>query len=197
VIAATVAARILQELERSLRGSFDLAVSSAVMAGLSGDAGATARGRARGQRGFTLLELLITLSVTTIGLVGLLSLHLSIVRGNDGASRSAEAQQLAVNEIESLRSLPTSLMMKTLTGNTTLQLPILAAPQEVTGRSGMKFTITTTVSGLSGLSGLSPQLIKIRTVVSWTETGGVAGANGGQLDHAIPLEVVRTLQEVL
>ncbi len=160
-----------------------------------------ARGRARGQRGFTLLELLITLSVTTIGLVGLLSLHLSIVRGNDGASRSAEAQQLAVNEIESLRALPTSLMMKALTGNTTPQLPILPAPRAVTGRSGMKFTITTTVTGLPGLSanppGLPAPLIKIRTVVSWTETGGVAGTNGGQLDHAISLEVVRTLQEVL
>jgi len=34
------------------------------------------------QRGFTLLELMLTLTVTTIGLIGLLSLHLSIARGN-------------------------------------------------------------------------------------------------------------------
>ena len=55
--------------------------------------------RARSQRGFTLLELLITLTVTTIGLIGLLSLHLSVARGNDGASRSAEAQQLGTSEV--------------------------------------------------------------------------------------------------
>ena len=59
--------------------------------------------RRRGQRGFTLIELLITLSVTTIGLIGLLSLHLSIARGNDGASRSAEAEQITATNLESLR----------------------------------------------------------------------------------------------
>jgi uncharacterized protein with LGFP repeats len=40
-------------------------------------------------------------------------------------------------------------------------------------------------------------MIKIRTVVSWTEAGGAAGSAGDPLGHAIPLEVVRTLQEVL
>jgi prepilin-type N-terminal cleavage/methylation domain-containing protein len=147
------------------------------------------------QRGFTLLELLITLSVTTIGLVGLLALHLSIARGNDGASRSAEAQQIAVSELESLRSQSTAAMMTTLTGNPLLILP-MAAPKvrTVVGRSGMTFTVTSIVSALP-LAAAS--LIKIRTVVSWTEDGAATGANGGQLDHAIPLEVVRTVQEVL
>jgi prepilin-type N-terminal cleavage/methylation domain-containing protein len=150
--------------------------------------------RARRQRGFTLLELLITLSVTTIGLVGLLSLHLSIARGNDGASRSAEAQQIAVSEIESLRSLTTANMMKALTLSTTLLLPTTPRVRTVTGRSGMVFTVTTQVTAMPVVSA---SLIKIRTVVSWAENGAVLGANGGQLDHALPLEVVRTLQEVL
>ena len=61
-------------------------------------------GATKGQRGFTLLELLITLSVTTIGLIGLLSLHLSVTRGNDGASRSAEAQQIGAGILEGLRA---------------------------------------------------------------------------------------------
>src|SRR4029077_10818470 len=52
----------------------------------------TAVRRRGGPRGFTLIELLITLSVTTIGLIGLLSLHLSVTRGNDGGGRSAGAQ---------------------------------------------------------------------------------------------------------
>lgn len=152
------------------------------------------RGRARAARGFTLLELLITLSVTTIGLVGLLSLHLSIARGNDGASRSAEAQQIAVSELESLRTLSISRLMKTLTGSEVVALPTPKRERLVTGRGGLSFKVTTTVTALPGLS---QNLIKIRVVTSWTEDGGAVGANGGQLDHAIPLEVVRTLQEVL
>jgi prepilin-type N-terminal cleavage/methylation domain-containing protein len=73
--------------------------------------------RAGRQRGFTLLELLITLSVTTIGLIGLLSLHLSVTRGNDGASRSADGQQIGVSEIETLRALSLPNMMTALTGS--------------------------------------------------------------------------------
>jgi prepilin-type N-terminal cleavage/methylation domain-containing protein len=214
--------------------SFNLGVTSAVMGGLFGDAGAIyfatisgdggrrpghrrpdrrdhvgvhldglaggdvmpARRRPRGQRGFTLLELLITLSVTTIGLVGLLSLHLSIARGNDGASRSAEAQQLAVSELESLRAMSIPIMMTDLTTNSNPPLPTAPRVRVVTGRSGMSFTITTTVVALPSLSA-GPSLIRIRTVVTWTEEGGVAGGNGGQLDHSLPLEVVRTRQEVL
>jgi prepilin-type N-terminal cleavage/methylation domain-containing protein len=152
------------------------------------------RRRRRAQRGFTLIELLITLSVTTIGLVGLLSLHLSIARGNDGASRSAEAQQIAVSEIESLRALTISGMMQALTGNPALLLPTVPRVKQAFGRGAMPYTVTTTVISLPGLSA---SLLRIRVVVSWTEDGGVANANGGQLDHSIPLEIVRTLQEVL
>ncbi|HEY6173114.1 MAG TPA: prepilin-type N-terminal cleavage/methylation domain-containing protein, partial [Kofleriaceae bacterium] len=86
----------------------------------------TAVRRRRGSRGFTLIELLITLSVTTIGLIGLLSLHLSIARGNDGASRSAEAQQITATTLETLRGLRIGTdpndannpnLMQVLTGN--------------------------------------------------------------------------------
>ena len=51
----------------------------------------TARRARDRQRGFTLIELLVTLAITTVGLIGLLTLHLSLARGNDGASRTAEA----------------------------------------------------------------------------------------------------------
>lgn len=152
------------------------------------------RTRAGRPRGFTLLELLITLSVTTIGLIGLLSLHLSVTRGNDGASRSADAQQLGVSEIEALRALGVPAMMTVLTGSQALLLPSAPRVRAVAGRGGMTFTVTTVVSQLPSASA---NLIKIRTVVSWTDDGGVAGANGGQLDHQLALEVIRTVEEVL
>jgi prepilin-type N-terminal cleavage/methylation domain-containing protein len=150
--------------------------------------------RGRAQRGFTLLELLITLSVTTIGLIGLLSLHLSVARGNDGASRSAEAQQIGASQIEQLRAMSVSNMMFTLTGSTALAFPAGPQVKTVPGRSNMSFTVTSTVTQLTTAS---PSLIKIRVVTGWTEDGGTTGANGGQLDHQLALEVIRTLEESL
>jgi len=143
-------------------------------------------------RGFTLLELLITLSVTTIGLIGLLSLHLSIARGNDGASRSAEAQQIGTIELEALRAQSSSEMMKTLTGSATTSPPVTAPVKTVVGRGGMTYRITRSVVVPAGTS-----LWRIRVETAWTDDGAAAGANGGQLDHMLPLEVVRTQEEAL
>ena len=148
----------------------------------------------RAQRGFTLLELLITLSVTTIGLIGLLSLHLSVARGNDGASRSAEAQQIGAAVLEGLRSQSVTAMMQTLTGNSGAAPPVTAPVITAQGRGGMTFRITRKVAALNGSS---TSLWRIRVETAWTEDGGTAGANGGQLDHSLALEVVRTTEEAL
>jgi len=145
-------------------------------------------------RGFTLLELLITLSVTTIGLIGLLSLHLSIARGNDGASRSADAQQVAASEIESLRSMRITDLAQYMTGTGTLSVPTAVKTRTATGRTNMTYNVS---SQILQVTGASSSLIKIRTVVTWTEDGGTFGANGGQLDHQLALEVIRTLEEGL
>lgn len=144
-------------------------------------------------RGFTLLELLITLSVTTIGLIGLLSLHLSIARGNDGASRSAEAQQIGATELEALRAQSSSEMMKTLTGSPTTAPPVTAIVKTATGRAGMTYRITRSVAAPAGTT----SLWRIRVETAWTDDGAAPGTNGGQLDHMLPLEVVRTLEEAL
>jgi prepilin-type N-terminal cleavage/methylation domain-containing protein len=149
--------------------------------------------RPGGARGFTLIELLITMSVTTIGLIGLLSLHLSIARGNDGASRSAEAQQVGVSEIESLRALSLVNMMQRLTSSTALVFPTAPRVLTVVGRGNTTFTVTTQVTQLNASS---PSLLKLRTTVQWTEDGGTTGANA-QLDHQLALEIIRTMEEVL
>jgi prepilin-type N-terminal cleavage/methylation domain-containing protein len=154
-----------------------------------------ARGaRLRGQRGFTLLELLITLSVTTIGLIGLLSLHLSIARGNDGASRESEAEQITVTALEQLRAQSIQDMMQTLAGNSLASPPATAAAYTRAGRAGMTYSV---VRSVTALNGASPNLYRIRVVTSWTEDGAVAGANGGQLDHQLALEIIRTVEDSL
>jgi prepilin-type N-terminal cleavage/methylation domain-containing protein len=153
-----------------------------------------ASGAVKARRGFTLLELLITLSVTTIGLIGLLSLHLSIARGNDGASRAAEAEQITATTLESLHGMRLDKMMQTLTGNPNAVPPVFAAPFTVQGRGGMTYTVSRSVITLASASN---SLMRIRVDTTWTEDGAAAGANGGQLDHRIALEVIRTVQEAL
>jgi prepilin-type N-terminal cleavage/methylation domain-containing protein len=169
------------------------------MGGLVRDAGAIDAGRrASGRRGFTLLELLITLSVTTIGLVGLVSLHVSVVRGNDGASRAAEAQQITVNRLESLRAQRLGDLIQTFTGSLPppppAPLPPLPTPKRtwgVPGRGNMPYTVTAWVDSLPSVS---PSLLKIRVETSWTEDGGTFGKNP-TLDHKLALEVIRTQED--
>ena len=147
----------------------------------------------RKQRGFTLLELLLTLTVTTIGLIGLLSLHLSIARGNDLASRSAEAASIGNATLEQLRSARIPDMMQLLTGSPTSTPPVNVPMPTASGRN-MTFRRQVKVTQLNNAS---TSLWLIRVEVGWTEDGAVQGADSGTLDHTIASEVVRTVEEAL
>ena len=144
-------------------------------------------------RGFTLLELLITLSVTTIGLVGLLSLHLSVSRGNDGASRSAEAQQLCASEIEALRAMSLETLRARLSGPASPVMFPRTRTVDADGRGGMKFKVKSDLTQVPGL----PSLFKIRVVTTWAEDGATFSGGAGAFDHSLALEVIRTVEEGL
>lgn len=150
--------------------------------------------RRKSQRGFTLLELMLTLTVTTIGLIGLLSLHLSIARGNDSANRSAEGSQIANATLEQLRAAHIQDMMFQLTGNPLATPPIDLNPwNTVVGRGLQTFRRRVIVTQLAA----STSLWLIRVEVGWTEDGAAQGANAGLLDHTVSVEVVRTVEEDL
>jgi len=148
----------------------------------------------RKQRGFTLLELLLTLTVTTIGLIGLLSLHLSIARGNDLANRSAEAASIGNATLEQLRAARIPDMMQQLTGNPNATPPVNVNFGTVVGRNSMTFRRQVKVTQLNNAS---TSLWLVRVEVGWTEDGAVQGADSGTLDHMIASEVVRTVEEAL
>src|SRR5262249_49678989 len=130
----------------------------------------------------------------TIGLIGLLALHLSIARGNDGASRAAEAEQITATALEELRAQSPRTMMKTLTGDPTRKPPATAEAYTVPGRNGMPFSVTRSVTALDDVSS---SLWLVRVSTSWAEDGATIGAAGDPLNHSLALEVIRTIEDQL
>jgi Tfp pilus assembly protein PilV len=137
----------------------------------------------RGERGFTLLEVLMTLGVTTIGLIGLMALHFSVAQGNDAASRSADAAQVANSTLDSLRAMRRQAMVQQLTGNPFVLPPIDVTPPDQIVR-GMTFhrRVVVTVP--------SADLWLVRVEVFWWEDGAPEVPLNG-FDHRIAVETLR------
>lgn len=162
------------------------------------------RNRPRAQQGgFTLLELLITLAITTIGMVGVMTLHLSVGRGNDGAARTNEAMTVAQETLEWLRSMSFPELQSELGVNPVMGSPVTVDLDPVPGRAAMTFrrrTIITVISG-QNTAGNDTRLTRFRVEVGWTDDGAVRTASdgfaGGFYDHSIAFELVRTAKEFL
>jgi prepilin-type N-terminal cleavage/methylation domain-containing protein len=144
------------------------------------------------QRGFTMIELLITLGITTVGIIGLLALHRSVSTGNTGTAQGAEAQQIANATLEGLRAQRIGEMAQALTGSISTP-PIDVAMSDAVGRNGQVFRRRCIVAQLSA----SASLWRVRVEVGWTEGGAAQGAEGGKYDHVLAVEVVRTIEEAL
>lgn len=59
-----------------------------------------------GQKGFSLIEVMIGLLVFTIGILAIFSMQLSGIKGNSTGRQYTEASTLAMNKIEALMLLP-------------------------------------------------------------------------------------------
>ena len=147
----------------------------------------------RGEAGFTLLELLITMAVTIVGLMGLMALHLTTTRGNDLASRSAEGVTVAQRTLEDLRSLPVKDMFGELTGDRNAPTPIDVTMDTVSGRSGMTYRRRVFVDEMAAAS---PDILRLRVEVNWTDDN-IPNNTDQTREHTIALEILRTRQEAL
>lgn len=147
------------------------------------------------QRGFTLLELLVTLGITVIGLTGLMSLHLATVRGNDSTAKHGEAVAIAHETLETLRA---DKLTELLTRFTATTLPIDASLDTISGRGGITFRRQVQITELTAAS---TDLYKIRVVVAWSDdnsNGAGSGTGSASIyDHQVSLELVRTVRELL
>lgn len=149
------------------------------------------RRRRRGEGGFTLLELLVTMAVTVIGLLGLMAMYVATAKGNEATARSSAAVTIAQETLEELRSLSMANLVARF--NQT-DLPIDANLDTVAGRDGTTYNRHVTAEEVTAIS---RDLVKLRVEVSWTEDNATAGADNGAYDHQVGLEVVRSTLEGL
>ncbi len=69
------------------------------------------------ERGFTMVELMVTMVISLFGSMALLALHVSIAQGTNSTAVTQEAINIGNQTVEELRTLrPTDMMLK-LTGN--------------------------------------------------------------------------------
>ncbi len=148
-----------------------------------------------GQAGFTLIEVLIALTVTVVGLMGLLSLHTTTLKGNRDASRSAEATTIAQRTMEEVRAMPIDDGTVSSIVGKYGPISFNNVPMDTAfGRAGIMYTRALTVEELTAVS---EDLIRIRVVIEWAD-GGDDPSTVADIDkHKISLELVRTRQEAL
>ena len=146
--------------------------------------------RRRGQGGFTLLELLVTMAVTVIGLLGLMAMYVATAKGNEATARSSAAVSIAQETLEELRSTELTALV-TRFGQT--DVGFTASLNTVAGRDGTTYSRTIEVTELAA----SRDLIKLRVEVKWTDDNAAANSDNGAHDHKVGLEIVRTATEGL
>jgi len=135
----------------------------------------------RSERGFTLIEILVGMTVAIIALAGALSTYVAAARGTAIADQQAAATAIAREVMEQLRGEDVAALEAAYEDETDL-----AAVEQ----RGVAFTPAITVEA----SSVDADLVRVRVEVRWTEQGASAGAGR---DHAIALEVLRTRQESL
>jgi prepilin-type N-terminal cleavage/methylation domain-containing protein len=153
------------------------------------------------QKGFSLLEILIAMTVTLIGLAGLLSLHLTTVRGNSRATRTVMASVIGQQTMDELRNLPVraptvGYLEPTLENrfgipSTDVPLPVAQGPD------GTSYQRLVSVTPLGPVGDPLENLVRVRIEIRWTDEGASAATTDSRLRHRMVLETIRTRQDLL
>ena len=106
------------------------------------------RSRRRNEDGFTLIEVLVAMSIAAVGFLGLAATHMTSVRATVLGRNVSLATSIANETIETLRRTPYATIATT-------------SPATVT-REGISFTTTTTVAALGTSSKRVTQLVSWR-----------------------------------
>lgn len=151
--------------------------------------------RDRRQSGFSLIEILVALTVTILGLTGLMSLYTTTVQGNSRAARTVMASTVAQQTMEELRSLPVEAPVNPYEGPTLAGLVggIPASDVALADVTQGNMLYKRKVSVAEPLA----DLLLVRVEVSWTDEGAADTTADSRLKHSIVLESIRTRQDLL
>lgn len=155
--------------------------------------------RSQAQAGFSLVEILVALTITVIGLVGLMSLHAAMIRGNREDVRFADATTLAQRALEELRALPIVDNDPSSIGPDNIQarfgnLPIADVIYDKTvSDSGVTYLLRLSATPISGT------LVRLGMRVEWLANGeDPEGATVAPEErHSISVEMIRSTLEML
>jgi len=106
-----------------------------------------------GEGGFTLLEVIVAISILTFGLLAVASMQLTAIRGNYNASNITEGTTVAQDRLEQFLLQPYNTVDEG------------ALPQEIRD----KFTVDGTVSRLDASNASNGQVIAV--TVRWQDKG--------------------------
>jgi prepilin-type N-terminal cleavage/methylation domain-containing protein len=151
--------------------------------------------RDRRQSGFSLIEILVAMTVTIMGLAGLMSLYTTTAQGNSRAARTVMASTVGQQTMEELRSLPVEPPVATYEGPTLDGLvggiPASNVALADVAQGNMIYKRKVSVD--------QPlvDLLRVRVEVSWTDEGAADTTTDTRLKHSIVLESIRTRQDLL
>jgi len=117
------------------------------------------------QSGFTLIEILISLVIAAIAMIGVLGLYRAQTNASSFSRRNTEATMIAERQLETLRTQAAVVA--------TITFPAVQVDETGTASAAGPFTVNTTVTKIT--VGTAPNLIgydEIKVKVSWTEDGG-------------------------
>ena len=142
----------------------------------------------RGQCGFTLIEVMIAVTVFAIGILAVGLMQIRAVKGNSSASGLTEATTAAQNQMEQLMALNyNDLMLSDTDGDGTGGLndvpPAAADASDVyIGSIGITYNIFWNIAVNSPVSNTK----QIRVIVQWTQNGSA---------RTVTLNLVKSLTE--
>lgn len=135
------------------------------------------------------------MTVTIIGLAGLMSMYTTTVQGNSRAARTVMASAVAQQTMEELRSMPVQEPVAGYEGDTLESelggIPAIDVPRDDVTQA------STVYKRLVSVEEPLPDLLRVRVVVSWTDEGASDATTDERFKHSIVLESIRTRQDLL
>ncbi len=125
-----------------------------------------ARGGRRREAGFTLVELLVSLAIVVIGLIGLFAAMTSSARGNSIGDAIAQATLIAEERLERLRTLDTATLLA-LPASEQTPAPVVVMPVLVASEQAKALPISYNVRASSVLPVGSNGIIQLTVRVQW------------------------------